>query len=176
MRRLLLSLVALGAVAALRAQTPPSADAIMAAAQVTAKAEHKAVFVHFGASWCIWCKRLDAFLAEKNIQPIIDRHFVTVKLITQEAADKKALENAGSGDWLERLGGNGSGLPFSAMVADDGKIIVNSKRPDSGRASNIGFPAKAEEVTWFLEMLRKAAPSMPRADLDTIETRLKQPI
>jgi thiol-disulfide isomerase/thioredoxin len=176
MRRLFLSLLALGAVAALRAQTPPTADAVMAEAQATAKAGHKAVFVHFGASWCIWCKRLDAFLAEKNIRPIIERHFVVVKLITQEAADKKALENAGSAAWLERLGGKGSGLPFSAMVAADGKTIVDSKRPANGKASNIGFPANPDEVAWFMEMLRKAAPSMPRADLDVIETRLKQPI
>ena len=29
---------------------------------LAAAAENKAIFVHFGASWCGWCRKLDAFL------------------------------------------------------------------------------------------------------------------
>ena len=32
----------------------PTADQLLASAKAKAAAEHKAIFVHFGASWCGW--------------------------------------------------------------------------------------------------------------------------
>lgn len=50
----------------------PTAESVMATAEQKAQAEHKTVFLHFGASWCGWCKRLDAFLNNPEIKPVFE--------------------------------------------------------------------------------------------------------
>jgi thiol-disulfide isomerase/thioredoxin len=47
------SLFCLSTIIALAA--PPSADQVLSDAKTKAAADEKAIFVHFGASWCGWC-------------------------------------------------------------------------------------------------------------------------
>ncbi len=42
------------ALAAAEARTA-TADQVLAPVEAKAAAEHKAIFIHFGASWCGWC-------------------------------------------------------------------------------------------------------------------------
>jgi thiol-disulfide isomerase/thioredoxin len=152
---------------------PPSADDLIAGAKAKAAAEKKAIYVHFGASWCGWCKRLDAFLERPDIKPVFEKYFVPVKLVVQENEKNKALENAGAEAWLAKVGGP-EGLPFSAFLDAKGAMIVNSKRSSqTGPAGgNIGFPAQPAEIGWFVAMLKKAAPKIAEDDLKVIETAL----
>jgi len=166
------SLVALMSAATITCAAPLTTDELLAQAKTKAAAENKTIYVHFGASWCGWCKRLDAFLERPDIKPVFEKYFVPLKLVAQENEANKALENAGSDVLLKKLGGP-AGLPYSAFLDAKGALIVNSKRPSATEGDNIGFPYEAQEVDWFVTMMKKAAPKMAEADLKVIEAALR---
>lgn len=155
---------------------PPSSDEVMAAAKTEARMQQKAIFLHFGASWCGWCKKLDAYLDREDIKPVFSKYFVSVKLVTQEDPKHKDLENAGADTWVAKLGGP-AGLPLSAFLDDTGKIIIDSKRVTSGakEAQNIGYPSDPAELEWFTKMLKTSAPKITDADLASLLAPLKAP-
>lgn len=153
------------------AQTPPPASDVLVAARAKAKAEGKAVFLSFHASWCGWCKRLGAFLGTEEIKPIFDKHFVVVWLTTMESGDKKALENPGADKVLADLGGAQEGIPYTVFMDADGKVLADS-RVDGKAGANIGHPVKPEEVDWFMAMLKKGAPKMTPTEAETIKKAL----
>ncbi|HVV70407.1 MAG TPA: thioredoxin family protein, partial [Verrucomicrobiae bacterium] len=139
---------------------------VLSLAEAKAASEQKTIFVHFGASWCVWCRRLDAFLDRPDIKPVFEKYFVPVKLVVQEK--DKQLENPGADKVLLQLGGP-AGLPYSAFLDAKGALIVNSKR----NGENIGYPGEPQEIDWFLQMMKKAAPRISDGDLRTIETALR---
>jgi thiol-disulfide isomerase/thioredoxin len=142
----------------------------MASAEQKAATEQKAIFVHFGASWCGWCRRLDAFLDQPDIKPVFDKYFVPVKLVVTENDQNKALENAGADKYLKKFGSSGGdGIPYSAFLDAKGQMIINSKL----KGENIGYPGSPADIDYFLVMMKKAAPNMQDKDLKTIETALR---
>lgn len=160
-------IVALGAFAipSLQAQTdgkmPPPAQALLNDAIKMAKAENKTILVHFDASWCGWCKRLNAFLHSPQMGKLIAEHYLLVALTVQESKDKKALENPGAEELMSAMGGANSGLPFYFFLDKEGKKIADSKALPNG--GNIGHPANAEEIKAFEGLLERTAPRMTSA-------------
>ena len=79
---LLLLLLIIFSVPVLFGQTskPDSAKNILNHSIQISKKSNKPIFLIFHASWCIWCKRLDAALESNELKKIFDDHFIIVHL------------------------------------------------------------------------------------------------
>lgn len=165
--------ILLAMTAAVSLGNTPTAKAVLTKAQAQAKAENKKVWVIFTASWCGWCKKLDAFLADPEMSKLIKKNFVVIHLDVLESGEKKALENEGGIDVMKSLSGENAGLPFSAFTEANGKMLINSNRTTTDPKTNIGYPAAPEEIAHFVKMLKSHAPRLTDAERGKIEAWLK---
>jgi hypothetical protein len=92
---------------------------------------------------------------------MFNENFVLLKLIAQEAKDKKALENPGADELMADWGGAKAGLPFLVFLNENGEKIADSNRAPGGK--NIGCPATQEEVDAFSQILKETAPRTTEA-------------
>jgi hypothetical protein len=83
-------------------------------------------------------------------------NFILVKLVTQERAENKALENPGADTLMAGWGGAKAGLPFMVFLNAKGEKIADSLRGVKG--ANLGCPATEEEVVAFDTILQETAP------------------
>lgn len=151
------------------AQAPPPApvELILKDARAKAATANKAVFIRFTASWCGWCHKMQGVLDKPEIKAIWDRYFVSQPIIVLENGDKEKFENPGGEKLMESVGGKDQGIPFFYFAdAKTGKMIVNSLMPAEGgkKAANVGCPYEPNEVVFFMEILKKAAPRMSDAE------------
>ena len=136
----------------------PAASEVLSAALKQAKAEQKGTLVLFGASWCSWCKRLDAMIDSKEVGKLFKDNYVITHLTIQEREEKVALENPGAQAMVDEAGGKGSGVPVYLFFDAAGKRVATSMAmPDGG---NIGHPVTPEEIQAFDGLLAKSAPRM----------------
>lgn len=149
----------------------PSASAILQRAEAQARNEHKKILLEFGASWCVNCRLFDRFVADPQIHPVLSRAFVFIEMDTGEFSNSKYADTPGGVAYEDSIGGKDAGFPFLAILDADGHVIVDSYRPAPGSRSgrdNIGYPVLPEEVNWFVEMLRRAAPQLTEQELATV--------
>ena len=135
---------------------PPAADEVLAKAVGVAKTQQKNVLIIFGASWCSWCKRLDAMLASPEVGKFFHDNFVIEHLTIQESKDKLHLENPDAQAMVDNAGGKGSGVPVYLFFDAAGKRIATSMAMPGDK--NIGHPATPEEIQVFSGLLEKTAP------------------
>ncbi len=148
----------------LKQHEAPKVDAneALKAASARAKSEGKLVFLHFGAPWCGWCHRLEDWLATPEVSSILSKAFVDLKVDTDRMPGGEALLKAHS------KGENG-GVPWSEVLDCNGNALVNSNGPQG----NIGYPAAAEEIAWFVEMLRKSNAKLSEDDIAALTESLR---
>ncbi len=161
------------------AQSPQTADDILKTAFAKAKAEHKKVFVKFTASWCGWCKKMDASMHDATTAKFFDDNFVTVLLVVDENAANKALENPGAGAIRTKYNGDDTqGIPFWFILDHNGKLVADCYIRTKGekaseKGSNIGCPASEEEVKAFTDILKKTT-KLKDAELQIIHDRFRK--
>jgi hypothetical protein len=157
----------------------PSAASVLKETFARAKSENKVALIAFHASWCGWCHKMDAVMKRPEVKAVVDKYFVVTWLTVQEAQDKKSLENPGGAEVLAANGGERQGIPYF-YFADPvtGKTLVTSKRPKNeadpnDRGGNIGCPAEPFEISYFLEMVKKAVPKVSKSELAALEAGFK---
>jgi len=57
------------------------------------------------------------------------------------------------------------GFPFLTILDANGKVLATSNPPEK---SNIGFPAKPEEIAYFQTMLGKAVTTITLVEVDAL--------
>lgn len=169
------SVLALSAVLAITSSAqkgPPSASEVLRVALETAKAQQKNILIHFGASWCSWCKHLDKMLESAEVGKLFQDNYVITHLTIQESKDKVALENPGAQEMVDSAGGKGSGVPVYIFFDSSGNRLATSMAmPDGG---NIGHPVTPEEIQTFDGLLEKTAPRMTAAERKQIADYLSK--
>ena len=152
------------------AQQTPTADAVLREARAKAAKENKKVMVIFHASWCGWCKKMDASLNDPSVKDFFDKNYVITHLTIDESADKKNLENPGAAELNKEWGGENQGIPFWVIMDKDGNILADSQI-EPGK--NVGCPASAEEVAHFIKVLRKTS-SITNEQITPVEKRFRK--
>jgi thiol:disulfide interchange protein len=168
----LLSLFSIVVAPAMAAPTPSAAKTLLGRATAEAKAGHKNVMVIFHASWCGWCKKMDAMLESPEFAKTFENSFAITHVVVQENGDKKKLENAGGAELMAKYGGATAGLPFFVILNAKGEKIGDSFLANK---QNMGFPSEPQEVSTFMELMKKTAPKMTASELSSLESFLRHP-
>jgi hypothetical protein len=175
--RKLLFLFALAATLAAPAFAAPpnSADTLFAHAKAQAKIEHKNVLLVFSASWCGPCKLYERFLEDPRMKSITDKAFIVARIDVGElTSDARHTDTPGGVQLRTALGAQPEpGFPWLVITDENGKSLVNSYR-NGDISGNVGYPAAPEEIDWYIEMLKRAAPALSADDLAAIRTWLKK--
>jgi thioredoxin-related protein len=151
---------------------PDSAQIILKTAVTEAQSSQRNVLLIFHATWCGWCKRLEAALHEPEIKTLIDRNYVVVMLDVLERGNKvQTHENPGGQNLLSDFGGHNAGLPFIVFLNGRGKMIANTNVMPNKQ--NIGYPGTKEEIAAFVKVLKKTAPHITRKQCGVIQRYLE---
>ena len=169
MRLIILSTILFCAAYNCPAQNIPTAENILSTAYAKANKENKNVFVIFHASWCGWCKKMDASMNDATTKKYFNDSYVTVHLTVQETPENKKLETSGAAEYLTTLKGETAGLPFFVILNNAGKVLGDSFK----NGGNIGCPASESEVAAFITLLKNTS-TINTEGLEIIAARFKQ--
>ena len=159
-------------------EKPAATDVVLKQAYAQAKKENKKVLLMFHASWCGWCKKMDASLNDPTCKKFFDDNYVIAQLDVLEQPAKANLENPGSLDQLKLYKGEKSGLPFWVILDEKGKLLADSQIRPAGASldtpgESMGCPAQQNEVAYFVQLL-KATSKLTDDQLTIISKRFAQ--
>jgi thiol-disulfide isomerase/thioredoxin len=143
---------------------PLDADKVLSAALAEAAKTERAVFLHFGAPWCGWCLKQDAWLLRPDVAGLLHKDFVDVKIDQDRMTGAKEV--------LARYKADAEGgIPWFVFLDSKGKEIITSDGPKG----NIGFPYEEWEIDHFVAMLKKARRRLTDQDIAELRKTLTPP-
>jgi thiol-disulfide isomerase/thioredoxin len=143
---------------------PLKAETSLNGALSEAAKSERGVWLHIGAPWCGWCRKLDTWLEQPRIAELVGRDFVVVKIDQDRMTGAKEV--------FERYNANGKGgIPWFVFLDEAGKVVVTSDGPKG----NIGFPASDDEIDYFTTMLQKARRRLKTEEIDELRRSLTPP-
>jgi thiol-disulfide isomerase/thioredoxin len=159
-------------------QTVKASSVILADAATLAAKENKKILLMFSASWCGWCKKMDAAINDPSCQSFFKKNYVIVHLVVHESPEKKKLENPGSLAVLAKFKGEDSGIPFWVILDADQQLLADCYMRNKGQSKdqpgdNIGCPANEEEVNAFIKILKQTS-SLTDDELAIIAKRFRE--
>jgi thiol-disulfide isomerase/thioredoxin len=157
---------------------PESSESLLNKAYKQAAKEKKNVFVIFHASWCGWCKKMDASINDPLCRDYFNKNYVFVHLVVLESEKNKNLENPGATELFHKYAGTNSGIPYFLIYDKKGNLLADSKIRAAGEGvdkpgRNMGCPAADDEVAVFIEVLRKTS-KIREVDVLDITARFKK--
>jgi thiol-disulfide isomerase/thioredoxin len=129
-----------------------------------ARERGKMVFLHFGAPWCGWCHKLDDFLALEEIQTLLGRDFVDLKIDVDRMTHGQDVSQQFRGSTPS------GGIPWFAFLDAKGKVLTTS----DSRKGNIGYPAEPHEIDHFIGMLKAQTKQLTPEQINQVEKTLKE--
>lgn len=146
---------------------PLKAEDILAAGLSEAANTDKNVFLHFGAPWCVWCHRLENWMARPEIATILAKDYVDVKIDTDRAIGGEEM-------LIEKRKTEEGGIPWFAILDQNGKGQITSNRSDDPR-SNIGYPSheEPEGIAHMIKMIDQTRSRITDEELATLKTSLE---
>lgn len=148
--------------AAFSQETPEPATKVLEKAYKQAAKEKKNVFVIFHASWCGWCKKMEASINDPSCSAYFQKSYVFVHLTVLERGDLKKTENPGADAMFKKYAGENAGIPFFLIYDKKGTLLADSQIRKEGDGldkpgQNMGCPAADEEVAAFVGILKKTS-------------------
>jgi len=108
----------------------------LSSAVTQARQEHKKILLDVGGEWCIWCHRLDDFIAgEQTLHQYMAEHYVVVKVNFSEENPNKAFLSG-----FPKI----DGYPHLFVLDQDGKLLHSQSTGDF--ESGKGYSAAAFEA------------------------------
>jgi uncharacterized protein YyaL (SSP411 family) len=143
-----------------KAEPVRAADLLAAALADAAKTDRK-VFLHFGAPWCGWCHKLDAWLRRPDVAPVVAKDYIDLKI------DQDRM--TGAKDLLEKYNKEkAGGIPWFVVLDATGKAVATS----TGPKGNIGFPSDPHEIEYFAEVLDASRKRLSEKDVEALKKSL----
>lgn len=143
---------------------PKNAAEVLSTALAEAEKSGRMVFLHFGAPWCGWCHKLDAWLLRTDVAPIFGKDYVDVKIDNDRMTCAKEI-------FVKYNKDTNSGIPWFVILDPTGKTLATS---DAGK-SNIGFPYEPNEIEHFVKMLNETRKRLTDEDVKALKVSLTPP-
>lgn len=140
---------------------PKDAAEVLSAALAEAAKSDRMVFLHFGAPWCGWCHKLDAWLLKKDVAPIFGKDFVDLKIDQDRMTGAKEV-------FVKYNNDTKGGIPWFVILDSTGKALSTS----DGEKGNIGYPYEPNEIEHFVKMLNATRKKLTEEDVKALKISL----